>query len=316
LAGSARAARRGRLGHHGVAGAAKNPLSHRINEDRARDHHGDERIRERVAANILQSREDLHAGDLRIVKDERRAELGEHPDENDRRAREQPRLDEGKGDLPEAAQPRAAEVLSRLLHGGVDVGEGRDGVQVNDGVEGERLHDRDAPKPVGGKPVEGPALRPESQVDDERVDGPVLPEDLLDPDRADKGGQDHRNEHGGIEDPLEGIKKPVRNVRQGHGDHQRKRRARAGQEKRVAEPDDVGRIAEQGAEEGKGDPPIGVDESAPDDLQNRPEEEDREKGGRDDEHHPGRGPRHGADSLGQLNGQILKNERKNMAATA
>ena len=72
-----------------------------------------------------------------VVEDQRHAEFGERPDEDDGAAGEEAGHDERQRDFAEAAQAGAAEVFRGLLHRRVDVGERGDDVEVDDRVEAE-----------------------------------------------------------------------------------------------------------------------------------------------------------------------------------
>ncbi len=292
--GPFRAADRGRLGHHGVAGPPEDALAHGIDEDRADQHDRDQRVGERVSADVLPAVENLDAGDPRVVEHERRPQLREDPDEHDRAAGEESGMDERERDLPEPAKARAAEVLGGLLHRGIDVRQRGDGVQVDVGVEREGFDDSDAPELVRRKPVIGPPMRPQPQVHDQRVERAVLPEDLLDADRAHERRKDHRDEDRGIKETLQGIEVPVGDEGQGHRDQEGERGPGARQEEGIAQGLQVDRVGEERAEEREREAPVRVHEAPLQDLEDRPEEEDSEERGRGEEHYPGRGPGHGA----------------------
>ena len=140
------------------------PLPSGVEQHGAREHDDHERVRERIVADVLQAVVNLHRHHPGVVKDQRHAEFGERPDEDDGGAGEQARVDQRQRDAPEAPQARAAEVGGGLLHGRIDVGQRRDGVQIDDRVEAECLDEHDAPELAGGKPVERPAGRPQAQV--------------------------------------------------------------------------------------------------------------------------------------------------------
>ena len=257
-----RAAGGGGLGHHGVRVAAEETLAERIEHYRAEQHDGDKGVGERIAANVLEAVENLHRRHAGVVEDERHAEVGERPDENDGTAGEEAGLDQRQGDPPEAAQAGATEIFGSLLHGRVDVGQCRDGVEVDDGVEAEGVDERDAEKLVRAEPVERPAMRPQPEVDEQGVERAILPEDLFDADGADEGRQDHRHEDERPEKALEWKQKPVRHKRQRQGDQQGEDRGRGGEPEGISQAAEVDRVGEQRAEVGEGQPAVGIDEPA------------------------------------------------------
>src|SRR5438445_8564615 len=142
-------------------------LANRVEESGAREHNRDEGVRERVAADLFKAVVNLHRGDARIVKNKRHAQLGESPHKHDRASAEKPGFDQWQGDLKKTAEAGAAEILRGFLHRWIDVGECGDRVEVDDRIERKRFNQGNAPKLVGRKPVKGPAVWFEAEVDDE-----------------------------------------------------------------------------------------------------------------------------------------------------
>jgi len=87
----------------------------------------------------------LHRGDAVEIKHQRHAELGEGPYENNRSASKNARHDKGEGDAAEFAKSRATEVDGGFFHGGIDIGQGRDDVQIEDRVKMQGIEQNDAP---------------------------------------------------------------------------------------------------------------------------------------------------------------------------
>ena len=249
--GSAAAAGRRGLGHHRVGVAAEKSLAERVEQHRAHEHHGDECIGKRIAANVLQAVINLHRGHARVVEDQRDAEVGEGPDEHDGAAGKEARLDQRQGDLEKPPEARAPEVFGGLLHRRVDVGQGSNRVEIDDGVEAEGVDQRDAEKLVRAEPVEGPPMRPQAEVDDQAVERTVLAEDLLDADGADERRQDHRHEDEGSEKALQRKKEAVRVEGEGQGDQQGERRGGQREQEGIAQAAQINRIGQQRGEVGE-----------------------------------------------------------------
>src|SRR5208283_4923088 len=111
--------------------------------------------------------------------------------------------------------------------------------------------------------------------------------------RAHEGRKDHRDEDRRAQEPLEREQEPVRDERERHRDQKGERGPGAGQEEGIAKPRQVSGVGEERAGEREGEPPVRVDEAAAQDLQDRPEEENREERGGDEKHDSGRGLGHG-----------------------
>ena len=185
-----------------MAGAAEEAFADGVECDGGGEQHGDEGEGERVAANVFEAVKNLDAGDLRVVEDEGRAEFREGPDEDDGAAGEEAGHNERQRDFPKTAEAGAAEILGGFLHRGVNVGEGGDGVEVNDGVEREGLDDGDAPELVCRKPVDRGTGSEQAELAEQGIEGAVLSEHLFNADGADEGRQDHRDEDEGAEETF------------------------------------------------------------------------------------------------------------------
>ena len=275
-----------------MAGPAEKALADRVERDRGEEHHGDEGEGRGVGADVLEAVENLDASDLRVVEDQRSAEFGERPDEDDRAAGEEAGLYQREGDFPETTEAGAAKILGGFLHRGVDVGEGGDGVEVDDRVERERLDDDDAPELVCGEPIEGPPGRAEVELDEEGVESAVLAENLFDPDRADKGRQNHRDQHERAEQSFPGEEKTVADKGERQSDRHGEGGRRAREEEGVAQTAEVGGVGQNGREVGEGESTVGIDESAAENLVNRPDEKRREEHGGEPKNDSGKSLRH------------------------
>ena len=92
-----------------------------------------ERVGERIALDLIDAIEDLHGGDVGVVEHQRRAELGEAPDEDDGAASEESGPHEREGDAAEDRPSPRAKIGGGLLHRGIDVAERRE--HVLDGLQ-------------------------------------------------------------------------------------------------------------------------------------------------------------------------------------
>ena len=92
----------------------------------------------------------MHGGQARVIKNQRDAEIGKGPDKNDGATSKKTGLDEGEGYFAETALARTAEVGRGFVHGGVEIGEGGNRVEINNRVKAEGINERDAEKLVGG----------------------------------------------------------------------------------------------------------------------------------------------------------------------
>ena len=204
----------------------------------------------------------MHTRHPRVVEDQRGAEFGEGPDEDDGAAGKQAGLNERQRDLPNPAQTGAAEILRRLFHRRVYIGQSRNGVEIDNRVECQRLDQHNAPELIGGEPVERPTRRPQAQMDDEGVECAVLPKDLLDADGADEGRQDHRDEHERTEDGLARENESVADEREWQGDAECENRRGAGEEEGIPQPGQINRVGQQGADVGEGYLAVRIHETA------------------------------------------------------
>ena len=276
--GGARASLAGGLGHHGVGGAPEGELAGGVEEDGRGEHDGDQGVGERVAADVLDAVEDLNGGNAGEVKHQGDAEFGERPDKDDGPAGKEAGHDEGEGDAEKFAQPGAAEVLGRLLHGGVDVGEGGDDVEVDDGVEIEGDHGGDAPELALTEPVNGSSGILETEMDEEGVQRALLAENLADADGADEGGQDHRDENEGAEEGFAGEKEAVRDPSQGKSEKKSQGCGKNGEEERVPQAFEVDGVTEDLKDVGEGEVAIAIEEGPAEGFADREKEKAGEKG--------------------------------------
>ena len=204
-----------------VAPAAERDLGKGEKNGRQEDHEDDQAVPHRVLVDVGEHVEDPDGDEVPVVEDERRAQVGERPDEDDDGPGEIAGEHEGPGDPAEEPEARGAEIAGGFLHVGVDVGHrGRDG-HVKDRVEVEHLQDDHGPE-SSAQPVD--RLPDHAGIEQEEVDRAEAGEHLLHPHGADEGRQDERDEekagHEGFEGELVAVHDP------GHRDGQERREQR------------------------------------------------------------------------------------------
>ena len=260
---------------------------------RDHEHDGGERVGQGVAVEPLDAVEDLHRRDARHVEDERHAEVGEGPDEDQRAAREEARQDERQRHPAEAPPGARPEVLRHLLERRVELGERGREVEVEDGEEPEGVH-RDDPREARlGQPVDRAGGGRQAEEGDGRVERALRAEQVLHADRAHEGRQDHRREEGGRQQAAEREVVPVVEHRQRQRHAGRRRGGGDADEQGVEQALAVDRVAEDDADVVQGQPAPGRAERLLQDGQGRVDEA-RGHAGRDgDEEDPGGASVHG-----------------------
>ncbi len=92
--------------------------------------------------------------DVAVIEDERRAEFGEGPDEDDGGAGEDAGHGEGERDAQEIAEAAAAEIFRGFEHGGINVRKRRLQVEIRDGIDAEGDEDGERPEAAVAEPVD------------------------------------------------------------------------------------------------------------------------------------------------------------------
>jgi len=124
----------GGLGGRGIVGSAEYHFAGDVQRHRDQQHHHNQRIGQRIIRNLGDLLEDLHRRDRVVIKDERRAQFGETPNERQGAAGEQPRPHQGQRDLAENHPPACPQVGRRLLHRGIGIGQRPLNIKQNDRV--------------------------------------------------------------------------------------------------------------------------------------------------------------------------------------
>ena len=211
-----------------------------------------------------------------------------------RGAGEQAGVDERQRDAPKAPQAGAAETGGGFLHRRVDVGQRGNRVEVDDRIKAEGLDQDDPEEWARRKPIKGPTRRAQAERDEQGVDRAVLPEDLLDANRAHERRQNHRNQQEGGQQALARIPVPVGKQGEGHRNQQSQHRGRDRQQEGVLQAPEIQRIRKQLTQRGEAEASVGVNETALEDLEDRPKEEHGKEHRGDREHNSGERPRHRA----------------------
>ena len=170
--------------------AAEHPLADCVKNDRRGEHDGDEREGKRIASDVVNAGENLHRGHAGELEHQGHAQFRKSPDEDDRPAGEKPWHDQRKRNPPEFSKAGASEVFRGLFHGGIEVGEGGDDVEVKNWVEMEGIHHDDSPKPALTQPVDRMVGAHQAQVACSRaLSAPSWPRICLMPMAPTKGGR-------------------------------------------------------------------------------------------------------------------------------
>src|SRR5258708_27724078 len=111
-----------------MPGTAKNSLGQGVQRDRASKHDTNQRVGERVSADVPQAVENLHARDTGIIENQRNAQFCKRPDEYDGGACEESRLNERKRDLEESSESNTAEIFCGFFHRWIDVRQSSNGI--------------------------------------------------------------------------------------------------------------------------------------------------------------------------------------------
>ena len=197
---------------HGVALAAEEDFADEVGGDGGGEHDDSERVGTRGVFDFFEAIENLHAGDFAVVEHEGRAQFGEGPDEDDGCASEDAWAHERQGDGGEPFPRAGAEIFGGFVECGVKVGEGGGGVEIDDGVEREGLHEDNSGDFGVAKDVKLGA--------EESVEGTFAAEQCSHADGADEGGQDERHEDDCGEEAFAGefVAGTDDGQRQGDGD--------------------------------------------------------------------------------------------------
>ena len=204
--------------HHPQLPAAQRCLRD-IEEPRRHDEHeGDQRIAHWVLVDAVERVEYLHGDNAAVLEDQRRAEVGERPDEHDRRAREIAGQHERERDALEQPPAACADVPPRFLQARINIRQGRRHVQVHDRIQVQHLHD-DHARHAAAEPVN--RLTDHPQRRENLIDRPAASEDLPHAHCADERRQHHRHEKQSVEERLAAEFAADHGERDRHGDKRR-----------------------------------------------------------------------------------------------
>ncbi len=168
------------------------------------------------------------------------------------------------------------QVPGRLLHGRVDVGQGRLDVEQQDRVEVHRLDDDDACKAVLAEPVDARG-GVEAEITDEGGERPEGAQDGPQTDRPDERREHQRHQQQPAQQRPAGELELDAEDRQGQGDDEAEQGGRDADHGRIAEPADQRRVGQDELEVLERESASGSAEALGDDVEDRPDEEQGEK---------------------------------------
>ena len=171
--------------------AAEGPLADCVKDNRRGEHDGDQGEGKGIASDVVDAGENLHRGHAGELKHQGHTQFRKGPDEDDRPAGEESWHDERKRNPPEFSKAGASEVFGGLLHGGIQIRECGDDVEVKNWVEVEGIHYDDSPEAALTQPVDRVIRAHQAKGLQQGIERAFLPENLFDADGADEGRQNH-----------------------------------------------------------------------------------------------------------------------------
>ena len=169
--------------------------------------------------------------------------------------------------------PRQPRLRAGLLHLGVEAGQRRLHVEVDDRVEvqrGQRRRPRRSARRAASRSARSGRR---CRAFEQRVERAGAPEQLLHPDGADERRDHERQRHQRGQQPPAGKVEAVEQQRRADADRARDGGAEHGDRERVAQPLEVDRVAEHGRDVGERQPAAAVDEGAAHALGERPQQQ-------------------------------------------
>ena len=206
-------------------------------QERQRQHGDDQRVglpaafsrRDAFAEHI----KDAGRGHVPVVKDQRRAEVGERPDKNDAPAREHAGQHQRQGDLAKQPPAGVAQVARGMLKARVHVGQGRCQVQVHDRIQVQDFENHYAPETCPAQDVQRLF---QARVGQHQVQRTVFRQQPAHADGPDERRYDHRQEKQAAEQRLAPKAKPDGNKRQRQGHRHGQKRHGGGEDQAVCQP--------------------------------------------------------------------------------
>ena len=281
------------LRHHGVRIAAERPLADCVKNNRRGEHDGDEREGKGIASDVVYAGENLHRGHAGELEHQGHAQFRKSPDEDDRPAGEEPWHDQRKRNPSEFSKTGASEVFRGLLHGGIEVREGGDDVEVENWVEMEGIHHDHAPKTALTQPVDRMVGAHQPGCLQQGVKRAFLPEDLFDADGADEWRQNHWHEDETGKKALAWEEEPVAEKGERKSEENRENSACDGEKEGVDQALEVDWVSEDLHDEGYGKGSFPCEERAAQCLADGPREEEKEEQAGQGEDKDGEGLGHG-----------------------
>ena len=142
----------------------------------------------------------LGGQEVRDAHHQRRGEIGEGPDEDQKRPGDVAGGGQREGDVPELADPPGPDALGRLIQGGRDLPHGVDDGEGHQGEKVQRLHQEHPVEAVH----EIDRVRETEIVLEDDVDRSGAAQDEDEPHDADQRGHDHRDDRQVREEPPAG----------------------------------------------------------------------------------------------------------------
>ena len=275
------------LSHHGMRLAPEEQLAASIEQNCRAEQDNHQREREGICPDVLDAIKNLHRGDAGEVEHERHAQLGKRPDENNRPACEDARHDERKGDAAEFAESGATKILGRLLHRRIHICEGGEDIEIEDRVEVQGIENNDAPYPPLAQPVDRMGRVEQADVLQKGIQRALLAQDLFDANRSNERRHDHWHKHQRAEEGFSGKKETVTHPSERNRNERGEQCAPDTHLERVPESLDIERIPENLGDVVDRKLSIRSDKSPIERLTDRPEKEQREENGCDEEDESG-----------------------------
>ena len=285
----------GGFGVHRVCTTTKGELAKNIDAHRDQKQNGCERVGLSGIRDLLESVEDLYGGHFLIVEHQRCAEFGEGPDEDDRGTGKQTGSDERKNDLSQPLPGCGAEIFRRFVQSRIEIGQCRNRVEIQDGIQVQRFDKDDGPEAAGADEID--TFGDESKINQQGIERARFAQEMLQSDGADKGRQDEWDENECVEKTLAPEFVSNRTDRQWYADQQADDRRADGDAERIQKTTQGDRVTKHVQHVIEREPAVRSFETGCDDQPDRPREEDPEPGEQENHQKPWDKPRstHGPD---------------------
>src|ERR1044071_5106557 len=140
--------------HHRMTAASDQAFRDIEEQQRYEYHRDDERVAHRVLVKVGYHIKNLHRNQVAVLEDQRGAEIGKCPDENDDRAGKISRKHQRKRDRTKKLEPARSHVAGRFLNARIDIRQSSGEIQIHYRVEMEDFEHDDAAE-TSAQPVNG-----------------------------------------------------------------------------------------------------------------------------------------------------------------